>query len=60
MCGVQLKDVLDLVGGEMTVDEQRKVYKLYNLDIIGKKKDILNKILLYSLFNNKICYDICS
>lgn len=37
MFGVQLKDVLDLVGGEMTVDEQRKVYKLYNLDIIGKK-----------------------
>lgn len=37
MFGVQLKDVLDLVGGEMTVDEQRKVYKLYNLNIIGKK-----------------------
>lgn len=37
MSGAQLKDALDLAGGEMTADEQRKVHKLYNSDIIGKK-----------------------
>lgn len=53
MSGVQLKDALDLAGGEMTADEQRKLNEILNSGLLAYGKEAYRNYSLYVQIERK-------